>query len=183
MPVEKEKMETVQTSILDQWKRACVTAGLPEPNEHGVSLDDGSKAASYASKWGLEHEMTKGHVKKGRQDGKTPFDLLRWQLEGKDEKPAKLFREYAKCFKGKRQLVWSQGLRNLLNLVSEKSDEEIAENIEEEAILFAQLAPEVWKVILKKEQRAQVLTVCKQGIEVFQNYILELIESEMEVET
>jgi len=183
LPLTKGSFKSLHESILDMWQKACVTAGLPKPNEHGVSIGDGSKSASYASKWGLEHEMTKGHVKKGKVDGKTPFDLLRSFIETEDPKWQKLFQEYAKCFKGKNQLVWSRGLRGILNLVAEKSDQEIAENVDEESVLFAQLAPEVWKIILRKEKRAQVLAVCKQGIEVFQDYIIQLVESEMEVIT
>lgn len=183
LPVSRESLPALQESILVQWQKACMTAGLPLPNEHGVSLEDGSKAASYASKWGLEHEMTKGHVKKGKVDGKTPFDLLRWYLADEDKKAKKLFQEYARCFKGKKQLVWSRCLRTILELAAEKTDDEIAQAVEEESVLFAQLAPEVWKVILKKEKRAQVLALCKQGIEAFQDYIIQLIESEMEVIT
>lgn len=181
LPLTKGSFKSLQESILDMWQKACATAGLPKPNEHGVSIGDGSKAASYASKWGLEHEMTKGHVKKGKVDGKTPFDLLRTFIETEDPKWKKLFQEYAKSFKGKNQLVWSRGLRNILNLVMEKSDQEIAENVDEEAVLFAQLSPEVWKVILKKDKRAEVLNVCKQGIEAMQEFIIQLVETEMEV--
>jgi hypothetical protein len=35
--------------------------------------------------------MTKGHIKKGKTDSKTPFDLLRDYAEG-DENAGKLFR-------------------------------------------------------------------------------------------
>lgn len=182
LPIKKESFSGLEESILNEWKSACVTAGLPEPNEHGVSLDDGSKAASYASKWGLEHEMTKGHVKKAKK-GKTPFDLLRWYLKEQDPKAKKLFQEYAKCFKGKRQLVWSRGLRNLLNLASEKTDQDIAESIDEESVVFAQLTLNVWWVIVKNNKRAEILEVCRNGIESLHDYLIELMESEMKVET
>ena len=33
----------------------------------------------YVSKWGLEEEVTKGHLKKGLNGSLTPFDLLRAQ--------------------------------------------------------------------------------------------------------
>jgi len=183
MPLTKDSLKALEEGILNQWQKACVSAGLPLPNEHGVSIGDGTKAASYASKWGLEDEMTKGHVKKGKKEGKTPFDLLRMYQETADTKWKRLFQEYARCFKGKNQLLWSRGLRNLLNLAAERSDQEIAETVDEESVLFAQLSPEVWKIILRKEKRAQVLAVCKQGIEVFQDYIIQLVESEMEVVT
>ena len=75
-----------------------------------MDLRNGQKAASYVSKWGLEHEMTKGHIKKGKTDSKTPFDLLRDYAEG-DENAGKLFRIYFEAFKGTRQLNWSKGLK------------------------------------------------------------------------
>ncbi|RIW97499.1 replication protein, partial [Acinetobacter baumannii] len=63
--------------------KACEKAGLDQPSyEHGLDLRNGQKAASYVSKWGVEHEMTKGHIKKGKTDSKTPFDLLRDYAEG-----------------------------------------------------------------------------------------------------
>ena len=52
------------------WQRACRLAGLPVPSwEHGVTVQDGSKAGEYASKWGLEDEMTKAHMKQTRRKG------------------------------------------------------------------------------------------------------------------
>jgi len=37
---------------------------LPAPSmEHGLDLRDGKYADKYVSKWGIEHELTKGHVK------------------------------------------------------------------------------------------------------------------------
>ena len=47
------------------WQTVCVKAGLPEPSlAHGTRVDDGSYAAAYVGKWGLEAEMTRGHSKK-----------------------------------------------------------------------------------------------------------------------
>ncbi|WP_458127413.1 hypothetical protein, partial [Raoultella ornithinolytica] len=67
----------MRMQFFEQWKKACEKAGLDQPSyEHGLDLRNGQKAASYVSKWGLEHEMTKGHIKKGKTDSKTPFDLL-----------------------------------------------------------------------------------------------------------
>ena len=80
-------------------EKACEKAGLDQPSyEHGLDLRNGQKAASYVAKWGLEHEMTKGHMKKGKTDSKTPFDLLRDYAEG-DENAGKLFRIYFDAFR------------------------------------------------------------------------------------
>ena len=39
-----------------------------EPSEkHGLDLQAGNEAGAYVAKWGLEHEMTKGHIKRARK--------------------------------------------------------------------------------------------------------------------
>ena len=55
---------------------------------HGIDLQDGRKADRYISKWGLEDELTRGHTKKGRAGGETPFDLLRAVLADKEDRQA-----------------------------------------------------------------------------------------------
>ena len=53
---------------------------------HGIRLDDGMKAAQYVTKWGLEDEMTKGHTKKAKAGGESPFDLLRAVLADRTDR-------------------------------------------------------------------------------------------------
>ncbi|MGL4777017.1 MAG: protein rep, partial [Aeromonas veronii] len=128
----------VQTIYSRAWQRACFLAELPEPSaEHGVTVQDGRKAAEYASKWGLEDEMTKAHMKQTRRKGATPWGLLRAALDGDDpeyppERATALFRVYAEAFAGRRQLYWSNGLRKLLQLSKELTDEELANAPEDE---------------------------------------------------
>ena len=63
--------------LAELWIKSCVRAGLNAPSmTHGLDLRDGTYADQYVSKWGIESELTKGHVKKGRNGGFTPFDLL-----------------------------------------------------------------------------------------------------------
>lgn len=149
----------METDALTMWQSACIASGLPEPNRHGVTLEDGSKAASYASKWGLEHEMTKSHVKKGRAGGLTPWDMLREVFETGDCTPGELFQDYAKAFKGKRQLVWSDGLRDLLGLEPEMSDEEIAVKVDDGSELLGRITLDEWRQIDKANKRGELLEV------------------------
>jgi hypothetical protein len=147
-----------------RWSAYCVKAGLGAPSyAHGIKLDDGSKAALYVSKWGLEDEMTKGHTKKAKTGGETPFDLLRAVLaDGEDRQAAALFREFADCFKGKRQLSWSNGLKALLS-VEEKTDEQLAVEKEERAVLMGCLTVDQWRDVLKVEGRATVLEIASRS--------------------
>jgi len=155
LPVD---IEDLQSALLGEWQQACLDAGRPEPNEHGIKVDDGSKAAKYASKWGMEDEVTKAHLKKGKEGHWSPWDFLR-QVDQGNMTGVSLFAEYARAFKGRHQLEWSNGLRQLLGLGAEASDEEIAAQQEEGAILLGLLTRENWRVVLHANKRGELLEV------------------------
>ena len=149
-----------KTRLYLRWDAYCQKAGLGSPSfQHGIDLRDGSFADRYISKgvWGLEDEMTKGHIKKGKAGGETPHDLLRAVLADKNDKQAMaLFAEFAKAFKGKRQLSWSNGLKARFGL-ADKNDEELAAELEDNAELLGLLTPDQWRDVLKVKARATVL--------------------------
>lgn len=171
-----------QRFILDAyrtaWARACRLAGLPEPSyEHGCTVQNGAEAAKYASKWGLEDEMTKSHTKKTKRKGATPWGLLRAVLDGDDvdyepRKATALFKSYAEIFKGRRQLYWSNGLRAKLELSKELTDEQLAEKQDDEnAMLLAIITPEQWKIIRRLKVQSLLLDIGElaglQGVNVY----------------
>jgi hypothetical protein len=152
-----------ETTLYTRWANSCTLAGLGAPSRaHGLKLDDGSKAAKYVSKWGLEDEMTKGHTKKATH-GETPFDFLRaYLLDKNDKQAAALFIEFAKTFEGKRQLHWSKGLKKRY-AVTEKSDETISEEHDDLARLLGTISLEQWRDVLAVEGRGVVLAVAAAG--------------------
>jgi hypothetical protein len=158
------------TDLFTAWQSGCVGVGLPTPNEHGVDVRNGIYAASYVSKWGLDCELTKSHVKQGNGSGRTPWDLLRASSKG-EARSGELFREYAHAFKGRRQLCWSRGLRQLLGLEQEKSDRALAEECTENAQLVTIIPEDVWQTILRCKARAEVLAIAEargaKGLEAF----------------
>jgi hypothetical protein len=172
---QEGQMEEMKEDVFSAWRSACITAGLEAPSEkHGVDLAYGDSASDYVSKWGADHEMTKGHMKKGFDGNFSPFDFLDKVSEG-DQRYGALFQEFARAFKSRHQLVWSRGLRALLEVVNEKTDDEIADGQDPDSELFAQISREEWAVILRKEKRGQVLEACRGGIESLKNYIHEIV--------
>ena len=138
------------------WQKCCVKAGLKKPSlEHGCDVRDGSYAQEYVSKWGLEDEVTKGHIKKGRKGSLTPWDLLRLAESG-DDKAGKLFHVFAKSFKGKAQLRWSKGLKSLL-LIEDKTDEELATETDKDSVQVNTIDIKIWKIILSCKLRSKYL--------------------------
>ena len=163
-------IDTVKSVYAPAWQRACRLAGLPIPSdEHGCTVQDGTKAADYASKWGLEDEMTKSHIKQTRRKGATPWGLLRCILDGNDpeyspEKATALFRLYVNAFKGSRQLHWSIGLREKLEVGQEVSDKILADQPDDErALLIGTLTVEQWRIVRRNRAESTVLDAAEGG--------------------
>ena len=149
-------IKELQTFIAEYWQHCCKKAGLKKPSlEHGCDITDGSFADRYVSKWGIEEEMTKSHIKKGREGGNTPFDLLRLSEAG-CEASGRLFQTFAAAYKGKCQLSWSSGLKDLL-CVPKSTDKKIAEADDEDSIDERELALEIWRLVLIYKARGEVL--------------------------
>lgn len=149
------------SKLWPRWQRFCVKVGLPSPSaEHGLTIQKADKAAAYVSKWGIEDEMTKGHIKQGKGESCTPFDFLRVGLLSESQDVLKasgaLFREYANAFHGKVQLRFSKGLKALYD-IEEMSDEELAEQVEDDSRYLGDITPNQWKLILQVGKRGHLL--------------------------
>lgn len=168
-------MEEVEDELMELWLLALSSTGLSANRKYGLTLQDAKNAVDYVTKWGidsgvispeeipkrtwgLEHEMTKSHSKKGKQGGMTPFDFLRQYLAIGDESMLDKFREYAEAVKRKRQLSWSKGLKKMF-LLEEKTDEQLANEKTETADLIGTIEDEVWKWIARTEKRGQFLSL------------------------
>lgn len=159
----------MRIKMYELWEKACIKVGLSTNFKHGLDLQSGEHAQDYFSKhgtWSIEQELSKSHIKKAKNGSLSPFDFLRIYLTTGDKKYLKLFQEYAKCFKGKRQIQWSQGLKKKF-ILEEKTDEELAKEKLEEADLLGLLDFEEWKYILRNDLRSKLLdNVEKYGFDI-----------------
>ena len=147
-------------------------------NEFGWTLPPASldlrghaDAANYVSKWSLEDELTLAHLKKGRGESLTPFELLAAYLSG-DSQAGTDWREFAtgvSKFDGNRikstaRLVWSKGLKKELG-IADLTDEQIADAQDKKAVLLGTLTYDQWLKVLAQEQdiRPALLTLATQG--------------------
>ncbi|MCY9758333.1 protein rep [Paenibacillus alvei] len=158
-----ERLE-YEERFYDLWSAACMKFGLRCSKEHGLKLDDATEADQYIGKWGdliekqwgIDSEMTKSHIKKGKEEGLTPFDFLRKIVEDGDLEYAMQYKEYAAAMKGKTQLKWSRGLKQKF-AIEDKTDEQIAESKEEPADLLGGLTWQDWRYIIRNNYRAKLL--------------------------
>lgn len=116
------KAETLQ----GPWLAGLKSEGL---SGTGAAFDvqGGSAAGNYITKWGAAEEVALGGKKKGRGDGRAPFQLLADYADTDDKQAGALFAEYAKEFAGHRQLVWSPGLKALF-CIEDIADAKAAED-------------------------------------------------------
>jgi hypothetical protein len=164
-------MAEFRNRMYEKWRRACIASGLGEPSfEHGFDVRGGEEAARYVSKgvgWGLDQEMTKGHIKDGRGKNRSPGQLLDCAAdpladEAHRAEAGRLWLDYAKAMKGKQQLRWTPGLKARF-AVADLTDDEIAAQVEEDAILLARISLDDWHVIARHKLQASVLALAEAG--------------------
>lgn len=145
------------------WRAACIKAGIGAPEfGPGVHVRPAKDAANYVAKWGFATEVTRSHIKQAKGKGRTPWQLLADAAAG-DKRAAWLFREFAQCFRGKRQLYYSPGLRQRLGLLDELTDQQALEIEPEEKILVCELDPDEWRMVVRFRARAEVLAAAMAG--------------------
>lgn len=167
--------EELQMIISARFGRYVAELGGYVSEYHGVDVSGQEAVGQYVAKWGLAEELTKASSKRGRADvGRNPFDLLRDYVKG-DKQAGELFKEYAAAMKGRRQLDYSVGLRDLLNIGKELTDQEAAEEqVSSGDILLAKIPLEGWRVILANELRGQLLEVASTGsVEKLREWLLD----------
>lgn len=178
----------LEKELKEHWINCCKLSNLPLPSmQHGLDLRDGTYASQYISKWGLEYEMTKGHIKKGIKDSLTPFDLLQFSITEKKvfgRESSKLFQEFAIAFKGARQLSWSRGLKKYFAL-DDVDDQDIVDDTDKKSFEVFDV-PALMFFLLNKYQKRHVFIECLEkdwengcfGSGSAEQLIVELIELE-----
>lgn len=201
--LQKPNKYGVQLSNSSKVDRYIAKWGIPE-----IAFTDiqNKLAEKKTDSLGIEEEMVKGFMKKGTDSSHvpgilsyTPFGILQKisdidsevqklcrssTIEEKNEKKLESyiwscrFREYVKTFKGRRQLVYSEGLRSKMGLdLKEKTDSELAYEKEDGSRIFATIPLATWKTILSQEKRVELLEACRQGNDYLETWILNMLES------
>lgn len=174
--LDAAEIEALRLALFALWAKACRKFDLPAPNEkHGVDVAVALTAAAYlakanrAEKWSAAKEMTRGHSKEAKQVERfTPFDLLRAGASGhRPDLMAELFGEYADAYHGRRQLVWTAGMKERFG-IEEVSDEAAAGDGESETnvTIVGNIPAAIWKGRVVRpgvDMRNDVLKTCEIG--------------------
>lgn len=179
----------IKSTLFAAWYDACKKHGLGLPSERrGVTVKTSFSASDYLAKFGSEQkwstgaELSKSHVKNGRAKSLTMFDFLRLASSSTDikdkQKYSDLFKEFAFCFFGKRQIFWTRGLKNHFN-IDDLTDESILDEKIDEAEIVCEIPLTDWSFMrrLSFDFRPILLDWAeKGGAFAVQNYILMMRE-------
>lgn len=110
--------------LRDGWLTCLERFGL-SGNHAAFQVQGAEAACSYVTKFGAAEELALSTMKKGRQGGRTPFQLLADSRDG-DAQASALWLEYGRAFKGRNQLVWSKGLKDACGLNEADDDVDVA---------------------------------------------------------
>jgi hypothetical protein len=148
----------IKKELFDEYFKELNKRGRFVNFEHGLDVLGMGSGFDYVS--GMFKEVSKSNNKSGRGPGRYhPFELLDLDSHHKLK-----FVEYALETKGRHQLEYSPGLRSMLGLEPELSDEEVAQETPDiEFYLLSQLTAGDWKKICKQKLRAHVLEVASLG--------------------
>lgn len=175
-PLTAQHVEELKT----RWVRAVGAWGGHASMAHGLKVSsDRNDVDGYLSKaeeqlaeaegreprrgWGAAEELVFAHAKQGRGERYTPWGLLREAAEADDPEPwLARFAHYAHEFGGRRQLVWSRGLRALLCVGPELEDEEVAQIAAEGETVHVFTGLE-WRAVQRFRAVPAVLDAAEEG--------------------
>ncbi len=170
-----------RADIYQRWEAVAERHGFTMDEAHGVVVQstaafDATVVAEYVAKhgqeptrqrWSAAHEVTKGHVKRGKPGRLTPWDFLRRFVAAETRKErsawAARWREYLAAFRGMAQLRWSRKLRERLGLEVERSDAEVAAERAEDGVLLALLYLDQWRAVWEAGKVVDLLEAAATG--------------------
>jgi hypothetical protein len=152
--------------------------GLRPDDAHGWTWElarSGQAAADYVTKcldgdgWTVAHELARSDAKKGRNGSVAPMELLTAALDDVEQTGdlARAFRfaEYARATRGMRAVVVSRSLTAALGKVSDKTDEELANEPEtlDDWQTVAVIPLDTWLPLMRVVGVADVLDAAVHG--------------------
>jgi len=159
-PISDDQVKTWSEQQYLRWAKALSDKGLASPLREAQDFKLSrnaedlakylTKQANYGGKLGME--LTSQETKKAKLGGRKPFEILDDYIVNPTGEDRDLWLEYEAASKGKKQTHWSNGLRTMLGIDYEKTDEELSEETEQEN------AVEVLPVVCITNDGMRVLT-------------------------
>jgi hypothetical protein len=150
------------------WLAQLARVGRSCTRAHGLKVQQGFvNAHKYVTKigrsWGLADELARANQKRGRAGRYSPPDLLRACRDGTLPAASALFAEYVEAMRGRHMFQWSAGLAAAVGLADERSDQEVAEGVDQADAVLVKLEPADWAVVRRASGIVRLLDIADAG--------------------
>lgn len=150
------------------WSAQLGRVGRSCMRVHGLKVQQGfTNAHKYVTKigrqWGLADELARANQKRGRAGSYSPPDLLRACRDGELAVAPALFVEYVEAMHGRHMFQWSAGLAAAVGLADERSDQEVAEGVDQADPILVQLDGPDWVAVRRAGGIARLLDIADAG--------------------
>lgn len=175
--VDNRSLDNIKDRLYQNWRDACIDAGLKSPNyANGLDIRN-AKTTDYIAKWGMVQELSSGHRKKAKKQSLTipemEFKLLELPLQNpKSELYQRLLYMYYRVLKGSKVLTWGgqkkgePSFKKRMVGEEEKSDLDLA-TIQKEELQYLWAMVEIpssqWQSIYWRGHSADIKTVLERG--------------------
>jgi hypothetical protein len=150
------------------WSAQLGRVGRSCTRAHGLKVQQGfTNAHKYVTKigrqWGLADELARANQKRGRGGSYSPPDLLRACRDGDLLVAPVLFAEYVDAMHGRHMFQWSAGLAAAVGLADERSDQEVAEGVDQADPILVELEGADWTAVRRARGIVRLLEVADSG--------------------
>ncbi len=150
------------------WVAQLARVGRSCTRAHGLRVQQGFvNAHKYVTKmgrsWGLADELARANQKRGRAGSYSPPDLLRACRDGTLPAASALFAEYVEAMRGRHMFQWSAGLAAAVGLADERSDQEVAEGIDQADPILVELDGVEWAAVRRAGGIVRLLEIADGG--------------------
>lgn len=162
--LDDDSIREVEVMLFARWEKYVMRHGLGVINTHGLRLQRTS-TTEYVAKHGTsgefrnngDRELVRGYDKKAR-GGRNMWDLLRESIFGgaRGKFFGELFRQYYYAFKGKKQLVWSRGLKDKFG-IRDVTDEQLLKGVPEGYEKVGELSVTSWNFLYRMNLQGEFL--------------------------
>jgi hypothetical protein len=162
--------EAMGRAMFSAWSARLARADLDAPLQDRGGLDvrllalgqARDRVASYLAKSTYESvtfEVAGAARKRSRKGNRTPFGILADVVRYGEADDVGLWHEWEAASRGRRQVTWSQGLRDELHQEQERSDDELAAETDRGGVEVARLSAGQLRELVDEGRLAQLLEV------------------------
>lgn len=156
-----DQAQALVETLRPVWDVCLSSQGLTG-NHAAFHVQNASAAGDYVAKFGAAEEMALQGNKKGRKESRTPWQLLEDARAG-DKQAMAQWVEFALVYRGRRQLVWSDGLKARFGIGEVSDDDAAAEDAAPDDVLVVRdwASQTEWRKV--RSRRCAILYAIESG--------------------